>query len=92
MSDAPGISAFPDEGNMLSWVGTINGGKDTVYEGLVYKLSLHFPNDYPFKPPKAQFVTPCFHPNVDQHGSICLDILKVFLFASLSLMSSFFLS
>ena len=22
------------------------------------------------------FDTPCFHPNVDQHGNICLDILK----------------
>ena len=23
------------------------------------------------------FITPCFHPNVDQYGNICLDILKV---------------
>ena len=21
-------------------------------------------------------MTPCFHPNVDEHGNICLDILK----------------
>lgn len=25
----------------------------------------------------VRFTTPCFHPNVDQHGNICLDILKV---------------
>jgi ubiquitin-conjugating enzyme E2 C len=24
----------------------------------------------------VKFVTPCFHPNVDEHGNICLDILK----------------
>ena len=26
--------------------------------------------------PTVKFETPCFHPNVDQHGNICLDILK----------------
>ena len=47
-----------------------------AYEGLTYKLSLAFPNDYPFKAPTVKFETPCFHPNVDQFGNICLDILK----------------
>jgi len=32
--------------------------------------------EYPFKAPEVKFVTPCYHPNVDQHGNICLDILK----------------
>lgn len=32
--------------------------------------------DYPFSAPTVKFVSPCFHPNVDQHGNICLDILK----------------
>jgi ubiquitin-conjugating enzyme E2 C len=76
MSGDPGISAFPESDNMFSWVGTINGGKDTVYEGLSYKLSLRFPVDYPFKPPQVKFETACFHPNVDQYGNICLDILQ----------------
>ena len=75
-SDDPGILAFPESDNMFSWVGTINGGKDTVYEGLSYKLSLHFQVDYPFTPPQVKFETACFHPNVDQYGSICLDILQ----------------
>lgn len=48
----------------------------TVYSGLSYKLSLKFPAEYPFKAPTVKFETPCFHPNVDQHGNICLDILK----------------
>ena len=30
-----------------------------------------------YKAPTVKFVTPCFHPNVDQFGNICLDILKV---------------
>ena len=48
-----------------------------VYEGLTYKLSLSFPSDYPFTAPTVKFDTPCYHPNVDQYGNICLDILKV---------------
>ncbi|KAJ8648747.1 hypothetical protein MRB53_001770 [Persea americana] len=76
MSGDPGISAFPDGDNIFNWVGTITGSKDTVYEGKVYKLHLSFPSEYPFKPPKVQFDTLCFHPNVDVCGNICLDILQ----------------
>ncbi|OIV92636.1 hypothetical protein TanjilG_17987 [Lupinus angustifolius] len=76
MSGDPGVSAFPEEDNIFCWKGTISGSKDTVFEGTVYKLSLSFPNDYPFKPPKVKFETTCFHPNVDMTGNICLDILQ----------------
>ena len=47
-----------------------------VYEGLTFKLSLKFPTSYPYESPQVTFITPCFHPNVDQYGNICLDILK----------------
>ncbi|KAL9248346.1 hypothetical protein vseg_021678 [Gypsophila vaccaria] len=76
MSGDPGISAFPEEENIFMWKGTIHGSKETVFEGTEYKLSLHFPTDYPFKPPKVKFETACFHPNVDGFGNICLDILQ----------------
>ncbi|XP_057539126.1 ubiquitin-conjugating enzyme E2 20-like [Amaranthus tricolor] len=76
MSGDPGISAFPEEDNIFSWKGTIEGSKETVFEGTEYKLSLTFPADYPFKPPKVKFETGCFHPNVDVYGNICLDILQ----------------
>jgi len=57
-------------------VATIVGGKGTAYEGLKFKLSLTFPSRYPYTPPIVKFVTHCYHPNVDNHGNICLDILK----------------
>ncbi|KAK3009160.1 hypothetical protein RJ639_014060 [Escallonia herrerae] len=71
-----GVSAFPEGESIFTWIGTIEGGKGTMYDGLSYKLSLRFPLDYPFKPPQVKFETSCFHPNVDQYGNICLDILQ----------------
>lgn len=47
-----------------------------MYENLTYRLSLRFTAEYPFKAPTVRFETPCFHPNVDTYGNICLDILK----------------
>ncbi|XP_077993755.1 ubiquitin-conjugating enzyme E2 C-like [Glandiceps talaboti] len=76
MSGSKGISAFPDSDNIFKWIGTIHGAEGTVYEGLQYKLSLEFPSNYPYAAPVVKFSTPCYHPNVDQYGNICLDILK----------------
>lgn len=74
--DAGGVSAFPAGDSLFAWVGTIAGAPGTCYEALTFRLSLAFPPEYPFKAPAVRFETPCFHPNVDAHGNICLDILK----------------
>lgn len=76
MSGDSGITAFPDGDNLFKWIATLAGAKGTVYEGLSYKLTLEFPSGYPYQAPTVKFQTPCWHPNVDQRGNICLDILK----------------
>ncbi|KND02662.1 uncharacterized protein SPPG_08956 [Spizellomyces punctatus DAOM BR117] len=76
MAGIPGISAFPDADDLTCWTATIHGAPGTVYEGLKYKLSMKFPATYPYNAPTVTFKTPCFHPNVDMNGGICLDILK----------------
>ncbi|XP_072388078.1 probable ubiquitin-conjugating enzyme E2 C [Diabrotica undecimpunctata] len=76
MNPDKSISAFPEGENFFKWIGTITGPKDSVYEALKFKLSLQFPHSYPYTAPTVKFITPCFHPNVDTSGNICLDILK----------------
>lgn len=77
MMNAPeGISAFPDNDNLFQWIATVQGADETQYQGLEFQLLMKFPTTYPYDAPTVSFITPCFHPNVDTHGTICLDTLK----------------
>lgn len=69
-------SAGPEGNDLTKWTGTIIGPEGTPFEGGVFMLSIQFPTDYPFKPPKVNFMTRIYHPNVNANGVICLDILK----------------
>jgi len=75
--DAPeNCSAGPRGEDIYKWDATIMGPTDTPYVGGVFNMEIHFPSDYPFKPPKVQFLTKIYHPNISSNGAICLDILK----------------
>ncbi|XP_074303381.1 ubiquitin-conjugating enzyme E2-17 kDa-like isoform X1 [Silene latifolia] len=69
-------SVGPVGEDMFYWQATIMGPADSPYARGVFLVSIHFPPDYPFKPPKVAFKTKVFHPNINSNGSICLDILK----------------
>lgn len=71
------ISAGPvSDKNLFNWEGFIIGPTGSPYEGGMFKLSILYPEDYPFRPPLIKFTTPIFHPNINKNGAICLDILK----------------
>lgn len=70
-------SAGPrSDDDIFHWDATIIGPSESPYQGGLFFVAIHFPPDYPFKPPKVNFKTKVYHPNVNSQGSICLDILK----------------
>lgn len=70
------VSVGPHNSNLFEWDATIIGAVDTPYEGGIFNLKIYIPKEYPYVPPKVQYATKIFHPNIHENGDICLDILK----------------
>merc|ERR1712071_479848 len=68
---------IPDEGNMMHIKAYLQGPPDTPYESGLFLLDVNFPTDYPLMPPKINFTTRIWHPNISSvTGAICLDTLS----------------
>ena len=74
-SDAVEVEPRGDE-DMLNWVGTISGPKDSPYEGGVFYLDISIPYSYPNSPPKITFSTPIYHPYVTSSGILSSEFIN----------------
>ena len=72
----PYLSIAPIDGNIGNCLACIEGAPETPYEGGIFWLHIDFPEEYPVKAPVVTFLTPVYHPNIDVHGRICIDILE----------------
>uniref|UniRef100_A0A8C7IZM3 UBC core domain-containing protein n=1 Tax=Oncorhynchus kisutch TaxID=8019 RepID=A0A8C7IZM3_ONCKI len=71
-----GVEAKPVSHSLLEWEAKVEGLKDTLWEGAVLLLTLHFTESYNSVPPTVEFNAIPFHPNVDKDtGSPCLPCL-----------------
>ncbi|CAM9495749.1 unnamed protein product, partial [Phaeothamnion confervicola] len=77
MEPPPGVSGWVVDDDVTHLQANIQGPEDSPYERGTFLLDLQVPDRYPFEPPKARFVTPIYHPNIDDGGRICLDTLKM---------------
>ncbi|XP_023281003.1 ubiquitin-conjugating enzyme E2 T [Seriola lalandi dorsalis] len=73
----PGITCWQTEERIDDLRAQIVGGSGTPYECGLFSLEIKVPERYPFEPPKIRFLTPIYHPNIDNSGRICHDALKL---------------
>lgn len=64
-----------DKYNVLE--ANIVGPENTPYSNGIFHLEIFVPDNYPFCPPSIKFLTKIYHPNIDEGGRICLDLIKM---------------
>ncbi|EPR61319.1 RUB1 conjugating enzyme [Toxoplasma gondii TgCatPRC2] len=49
---------------------------DGFWRGGKFLFFIAIPANYPHDPPKVKCMDKIYHPNIDQHGNVCLNILR----------------
>ncbi|KAJ2500961.1 hypothetical protein GGH96_002278 [Coemansia sp. RSA 1972] len=72
----PGIVCTPQHESLTRYEAQIDGPPDTPYTNGRFLLDVVLPPRYPLEPPSIKFRTRVYHPNIDDFGNICLEVLK----------------
>jgi len=61
-----GVQIIMEQTNdVTEWTLSLDGPSDSPFEGRRFVFKMNFEDDYPFRPPKVNFITKIFHPGVD---------------------------
>ncbi|KAF0989123.1 hypothetical protein HZS_5229, partial [Henneguya salminicola] len=69
------VSIHVGDENILNWQLTLIPFSEP-YNNYSFIVNVYFPSEYPFKPPKMVFKTKIYHPNIDEQGQFCLDVIN----------------
>ncbi|KAJ2156610.1 hypothetical protein GGF46_005072 [Coemansia sp. RSA 552] len=70
------ILCTPKQDALDRYDAQLDGPADTPYAGGRFLVDVALSERYPIDPPSIKFRTRIYHPNIDDHGNICLDVLK----------------
>ncbi|KAI4643961.1 uncharacterized protein J4E78_009742 [Alternaria triticimaculans] len=67
---AAGYHVELKHGDIFEWTGTLHGLSASPYEGGTFAFHIQFTDEYPEAPPKLNFTTKIYHPNVDARTGV----------------------
>ena len=75
-SNVPQARLIRQQGSIVDFEVEYTPDSGSYWYGGKYLFSFHFPDDYPYNPPKVMCKTKIYHPNIDYDGNVCLNMLK----------------
>lgn len=67
--------SFPNPDDILNFTLTIDPDEG-LYKGGSFHFSFTVNQNFPHDPPKVKCSQKIYHPNIDQEGNVCLNILR----------------
>ena len=65
-----------DEWHTMKITIDLSASENSHWFGGKYEFKCVVNEEYPIKPPRIDCMTPVWHPNIDENGAVCLNILK----------------
>ncbi|SCN63647.1 NEDD8-conjugating enzyme UBC12, putative [Plasmodium chabaudi chabaudi] len=77
LDEMKGVELFQVNHEDLKEIGVSITSQDGFFRNKTVKFIIKFKDTYPITPPKISCLTKIFHPNIDENGNVCLNVLKL---------------